>query len=425
MLDSKLLRNNKEVVEEALKKRGYKRDLTLWRNMEDSRKKLQVETEDMKSSLNRVSKEIGHLKEKKQDSSKLVKEASSLTTKVKEKSKELQEIIIQLERFSLEFPNIPDLDVPEGETEKDNLEIRSWGNIPNFSFKPKDHLEIGEILGGMDMEAASRITGARFSVLKSDLAKLHRSLIHFMLEMHTEQHGYQEVYLPYIVNADSLTGTGQLPKFKDDLFKLEGEQGYYLTSTGEIPVTNLLREQIVESKELPLKWVCHTPCFRREAGNYGKDTRGLMRVHQFEKVELFQAVEAKDSDQTLEELTSHAEVVMKSLEIPYRVVSLCAGDLGFSAAKTYDIEAWIPSQSCYREISSCTNFRDFQSRRMQARWRNSVNRKIELLHTLNGSGLAIGRTLIALLELNQKEDGSIKVPEALRDYIKKDKIESD
>ena len=272
------------------------------------------------------------------------------------------------------------------------------------------------------MEAGSRITGSRFTVLKSDLASLHRSLIQFMLDLHIKDHGYDELYVPYIVNADSLRGTGQLPKFKEDLFKVEGDANYYLISTAEVPVTNMLRDQIIDSKELPIKWVSHTPCFRREAGSYGKDNRGLMRVHQFEKVELVQVVEGSNSEQALEEITRHAEAVMQALEIPYRVVSLCSADLGFSAAKTYDIEAWIPSQSKYREISSCSNFRDFQSRRMRARWRNTESNRIELLHTLNGSGLAVGRTLLALLELNQREDGSVAIPEALRDYIKKDEL---
>ena len=422
MLDPKLLRNSPEVVDMALKKRGVDLDLSKWRDTDDSRKKIQAETEELQSSLNKVSKEIGNLKRKKLDSSSQEKEASFLTKKIKNLSRELQTILKDINMLALELPNIPDPDVPKGNSEKDNLEIRSWGRIPEFSFTPKDHLEIGEKLGGIDMEAASRIAGSRFSVLKSDVAKLHRSLIHFMLDMHTNKHSYEEVYVPYIINSESLIGTGQLPKFNEDLFKLSGKKDFYLTSTAEIPVTNLLRDKIVESKELPLKWVCHTPCFRSEAGSYGKDTRGIMRVHQFEKVELVQAVEAKDSEKTLESLTNHAEAVMKSLGIPYRVISLCAGDLGFSAAKTYDIEAWIPSLNCFREISSCSNFRDFQSRRMQARWRNTEGNKIELLHTLNGSGLAVGRTLLALLELNQNEDGSVNIPEVLRDYLKKDKI---
>ena len=425
MLDPKLLRNSPDIVNRALKKRGFETDLSIWQKLENSRKGLQADTEKMQASLNKISKEIGKLKNTKKDSSKREKEASALTKDIKENSSNLDSILQELNKFSLGIPNIPDLDVPEGNTEKDNKEIRSWGKIPEFSFEIRDHLEIGQLIGGIDMEAGSRVTGSRFSVLKSDLAGLHRALIQFMLETHICQHGYQEVYVPYIVNKDSLLGTGQLPKFEEDLFKLQGDQNYYLSSTAEIPVTNLLRDQIIDSKELPVKWVSHTPCFRSEAGSYGKDTRGLMRVHQFEKVELFQAVEGNSSEEALEEITSHAEAIMQSLEIPYRVVSLCSGDLGFSAAKTYDIEAWIPSQSKYREISSCSNFRDFQSRRMQARWKNVDQKKNELLHTLNGSGLAVGRTLLAILELNQLEDGSVKLPKVLKNYFPKDAISVD
>ena len=422
MLDPKLLRTSLDLVKTALKQRGFEADFKFWQELEDSRKRLQSDTEKMKASLNEVSKEIGQLKAVKKDSSKNEKKASKLTTEIKQKSSKLESILLELNEFSLGLPNIPDPDVPEGNSEEDNQEIRTWGKIPEFSFEAKDHMEIGRLTGGIDMEAGSRVTGSRFSVLKSDLASLHRALIQFMLETHIFEHGYQEVYVPYIVNKDSLVGTGQLPKFEDDLFKLHGDQNYYLASTAEIPVTNLLRDQIVDSKELPFKWVSHTPCFRSEAGSYGKDTRGLMRVHQFEKVELVQAVEGSNSEKALEDITSHAENIMQALEIPYRVVSLCTADLGFSAAKTYDIEAWIPSQSKYREISSCSNFRDFQSRRMQARWKNKEENKNELLHTLNGSGLAVGRTLLAILELNQLEDGSIKVPEALKHHFQKDKI---
>ena len=425
MLDPKLLRNSPDIVNRALKKRGFETDLSIWQKLENSRKGLQADTEKMQASLNKISKEIGKLKNTKKDSSKREKEASALTKDIKGNSSNLDSILQELNKFSLGIPNIPDLDVPEGNTEEDNKEIRSWGIIPEFSFEIRDHLEIGQLIGGIDMEAGSRVTGSRFSVLKSDLAGLHRALIQFMLETHICQHGYQEVYVPYIVNKDSLLGTGQLPKFEEDLFKLQGDQNYYLSSTAEIPVTNLLRDQIIDSKELPVKWVSHTPCFRSEAGSYGKDTRGLMRVHQFEKVELFQAVEGNSSEEALEEITSHAEAIMQSLEIPYRVVSLCSGDLGFSAAKTYDIEAWIPSQSKYREISSCSNFRDFQSRRMQARWKNVDQKKNELLHTLNGSGLAVGRTLLAILELNQLEDGSVKLPKVLKNYFHKDAISVD
>ena len=423
MLDPKLLRNTLSEVEAALKKRSFEADLVSWKKLEKARKGLQADTEKMKASLNVISKEIGKLKTAKKSTLNKEKEASNLTKDIKKKSTELDSILGELSNFNLGLPNIPDPDVPLGNSEEDNLEIKNWGKIPEFSFQPKDHIEIGQLTGGIDMEAGSRITGSRFSVLKSDIASLHRSLIQFMLDLHIKDHGYEELYVPYIVNSDSLKGTGQLPKFEEDLFKIESKEDYYLTSTAEVPVTNMLRNQIIDSKDLPIKWVSHTPCFRSEAGSYGKDTRGIMRLHQFEKVELVQAVEADESEKSLEELTFHAEVVMSSLNIPYRIVSLCAGELGFGAAKTYDIEAWIPSQNCFREVSSCTNFRDFQSRRMQARWRNNENKKIELLHTLNGSGLAVGRTLLAILELNQMEDGSVNIPEALREYIKKDKLD--
>lgn len=422
MLDPKLLRNSLELVETALQKRRFEVDLKIWKKLETSRKNLQSDTEKMKASLNTLSKEIGKLKAEKKDSSKKEKEASVLTKEIKEKSLVLDSILQKLKEFNLGLPNIPDSDVPDGNSEKDNKEIRVWGNKPDFSFKPKDHLELGKLIGGIDMDAGSRITGSRFSVLKSDLAALQRSLIQFMLEMHIKNHGYQELYVPYIVNTDSLTGTGQLPKFERDLFKIKGEENYYLSPTAEVPISNMLKNQILESKELPIKWVSHTPCFRREAGNYGRDMKGIMRVHQFEKVELVQIVEANNSEEALEEITMHAEAVMQALEIPYRVVSLCSGDLGFSAAKTYDIEAWIPSQLEYREISSCSNFRDFQSRRIRARWKNTEENKNEFVNTLNGSGLALGRTLLAILELNQLEDGSVRVPEALKEHFKKDKI---
>ena len=423
MIDPKLLRNSLSEVEVALKKRSFEADLASWKKLENVRKELQADTEKMKASLNIISKEIGKLKGAKKSTLNKERDASNLTKDIKKKSSELDSILGQINNFNLGLPNIPDPDVPLGNSEEDNLEIKNWGKIPEFSFQPKDHIEIGQLTGGIDMEAGSRITGSRFSVLKSDIASLHRSLIQFMLDLHIKEHGYEELYVPYIVNSDSLKGTGQLPKFEEDLFKIESKEDYYLTSTGEVPITNMLRNQIIDSKDLPIKWVSHTPCFRSEAGSYGKDTRGIMRLHQFEKVELVQAVEAGESEKSLEELTLHAEAVMRLLQIPYRIVSLCAGELGFGAAKTYDIEAWIPSQNCFREVSSCTNFRDFQSRRMQARWRNNEDKKIELIHTLNGSGLAVGRTLLAILELNQMEDGSVNIPEALREYVKKDKID--
>ena len=422
MLDPKIIRNDLHLVEDSLKKRDLKADLPTLKKLEGVRKGLQSDTEKLQASLNKISKEIGKLKGAKKSSKEKEKEASALTKEIKKKSLKLDSTLEDLNKLVLELPNIPDLDVPVGSSENDNIEIRSWGKIPEFSFKPKNHIEIGQLTDGIDMEAGSRITGSRFSVLKSDIAGLHRALTQFMLDMHIKDHGYEELYVPYIVNTDSLIGTGQLPNFGEDLFKLEGSENYFLSPTGEVPISNMLNNQVIDSKELPIKWVSHTPCFRSEAGSYGKDTKGIMRLHQFEKVELVQVVEGSNSEKALEELTIHAEAVMKALEIPYRVVSLCTADLGFSAAKTYDIEAWVPSQAKYREISSCSNFRDFQSRRMKARWKNAETNKNELVHTLNGSGLAVGRTLLAILELNQLEDGSVKVPEALREYFNKKEI---
>ncbi len=419
MLDPQIIRNDLHLVEDSLKKRSLKANLSSIKKLEGVRKGLQSDTEKLQASLNKISKEIGNLKGAKESSKEKEEEASVLTKEIKKKSSKLDSTLKELHNLFLKLPNIPDPDVPVGSSEDDNIEIRNWGKIPEFSFKPKDHIEIGQLVDGIDMESGSRITGSRFSVLKSDIAGLHRALTQFMLEMHIKDHGYQELYVPYIVSSDSLVGTGQLPKFGEDLFKLEGPDNYFLSPTGEVPISNMLKDQVIDSKELPIKWVSHTPCFRSEAGSYGKDTRGIMRLHQFEKVELVQVVEGGNSENALEELTNHAEAVMRALEIPYRVVSLCTADLGFSAAKTYDIEAWIPSQAKYREISSCSNFRDFQSRRMKARWKNAEKNKNELVHTLNGSGLAVGRTLLALLELNQLEDGSVKVPKALRGYFDK------
>jgi len=422
MLDPKIIRNDLHLVEDSLKKRSLKANLSSIKKLEGVRKGLQSDTEKLQASLNNISKEIGSLKGAKESSKEKEAEASVITKEIKKKASKLNSTLEDLNNLVLELPNIPDLDVPLGSSEDDNVEIRSWGNIPKFSFEPKDHIEIGRLVDGIDMESGSRITGSRFSVLKSDIAGLHRALTQFMLDMHVKDHGYEELYVPYIVSSDSLIGTGQLPKFGEDLFKLEGSDNYFLSPTGEVPISNMLKDQVIDSKELPIKWVSHTPCFRSEAGSYGKDTKGIMRLHQFEKVELVQVVEGSNSEKALEELTKHAEAVMKALKIPYRVVSLCTADLGFSAAKTYDIEAWIPSQKKYREISSCSNFKDFQSRRLKARWKNAEKNKNELVHTLNGSGLAVGRTLLAILELNQLEDGSVKVPEALKGYFNKKEI---
>tara|TARA_B100001250_G_scaffold235941_1_gene202678 strand:+ start:34 stop:1308 length:1275 start_codon:yes stop_codon:yes gene_type:complete len=424
MLDLKRLKKDPKSVADNLKKRGFKLDLDAWTHLETSRKSLQSDTENLQAELNEISKEIGILKKEGSDSSKLEKKAGEITSAIKSQSKDLNSVLDEVDKFISSIPNLIDDDVPEGNDEEDNLELRVSGDIRNFDFTPKDHLELGSNLGLIDMESGVKITGARFAVLNGDLARLQRSLINFMIDIHTKEHNYEEVYVPYIVNSESLFGTGQLPKFEEDLFKLEGKENFYLTSTAEVPVTNLFRDEILDSKTLPVKFVCHTPCFRSEAGSYGLDTKGVMRLHQFEKVELVQAVEDKDSDNALEELTGHAEEILKRLELPYRVVTLCSGDIGFSAAKTHDIEVWIPSQNKYREISSCSNFRDFQARRMKARWKNPSSNKTEFLNTLNGSGLALSRTVLAIMENFQQKDGSITIPEALRDYFGSNKISS-
>lgn len=421
MLDIKLIRSNPEAIANSLKKKGYIFNLKEWEGLESARKSLQLDTETMQADLNAISKEIGVLKKSDQNSDEAEKAAAEISTGIKKKSAELDILLNQITEITFNIPNVPDEDVPFGKDESENQEIRKWGEPKELDFKTLDHLELGKIHNGIDMELGVKIAGSRFSLLRSDFAKLQRSLINFMLDTHTQEHGYEELYVPFIVNKDSLIGTGQLPKFEEDLFKLEGDQSFYLTSTAEVPVTNVLRDVILDSKELPIKYVAHTPCFRSEAGSYGKDTKGLMRLHQFEKVELVQAVEESDSEQSLEELTSHAENILQKLELPYRVVNLCGGDLGFSSAKTYDLEAWIPSQSKYREISSCSNFRTFQARRLQARWRDN-SEKPEMLSTINGSGLALSRTLLALLENFQEKDGTISIPDALRNHFGSDKI---
>ena len=421
MLDPKLLRKNTSDVISNLKKRGYQFEESTWNELETKRKELQGLTEDLQSQLNYISKEIGIAKKNSEDTSKLQETASKITNQIKEKSKDLDQLLEKLDEFVLSIPNMIDEDVPIGEDENANVEIRRFGDPRDFSFSPVDHLILGNDQE-IDMEAGVKITGSRFKVLKNDIAHLQRALINLMLDTHVSEHGYEEIYVPYIVNKESLIGTGQLPKFEEDLFKIDGKSNFYLTPTAEIPVTNLLRDEILDSEKLPVKYVCHTPCFRSEAGSYGKDTKGIMRLHQFEKVELFQAVEASDSEESLEELTSHAENILKKLELPYRVVSLCSGDIGFSAAKTYDLEVWVPSQEEYREISSCSNFRDFQARRMKARWRHKTDKTTELLNTINGSGLALSRTVLALLENYQESDGSVTIPDALRSYMGKSKI---
>lgn len=416
MLDPKLLRSNISAVAEKLSCRGFVLDSNLFIAWEEQRKSLQVDTQELQNIRNQRSKEIGMAKGRGEDIEPLKKAVDEVTSSLKEKEQKLAEIQEQLHNWIMHVPNIPHESVPPGKTEEDNIVERTWGDIPAFDFEIKDHVDIGDGLGQMDFEAAAKLTGSRFVVLHQDIALLHRALIQFMLNMHTRAHGYQEVYVPYMVNPASLTGTGQLPKFKEDLFEINTESGYHLIPTAEVPVTNLWRDEIANSEQLPLKYVCHTPCFRSEAGSYGKDTRGLIRQHQFEKVELVQLVHPDLSWQAFDELTSHAEAVLQALELPYRVVTLCGGDLGFSAAKTYDLEVWLPAQNCYREISSCSNFLDFQARRMKARWRDKDG-KPQLLHTLNGSGLAVGRTLVAILENYQQKDGSVRVPDTLIPYM--------
>ena len=421
MLDPKVLRKDTAKVIQNLKRRGYVFDESLWNELEEKRKKLQGFTEEQQSELNDLSKAIGIGKKNSEDTSDIQNQATKLTTTIKELSSELESLLEKIDNFVLSIPNLIDEDVPDGADETENIEIRKEGEPRAFAFTVKDHLEIGRN-HEIDMEAGVRITGSRFKVLRNDIAHLQRALINFMIDTHVDEHGYEEVYVPYIVNKDSLLGTGQLPKFEEDLFKINNESNFYLTSTAEVPVTNLFRDEILESKLLPLKYVSHTPCFRSEAGSYGKDTRGIMRLHQFEKVELVQAVEATDSDDALEELTNHAENILKKLELPYRVVSLCSGDIGFSSSKTYDLEVWVPSQEAYREISSCSNFRDFQARRLKARWKDTNGKKTQLINTLNGSGLALSRTVLAILENYQESDGSVTIPDALRSYIGKESI---
>jgi len=417
MLDQKLVRNNLQEVADKLIKKGFKLDVAKLNSLEESRKQLQIDTENLQSERNSKSKEIGKLKAQGEDTTGVMAAVSAFGTQLDAKKIELKEVQDRLNIMLMEIPNIPHESVPPGEDEEDNQEVLTWGQKPSFNFTVKDHVDLGEGLGGLDFGAAIKVTGARFMVLKGPLARLHRALIQFMLNSHIHEHDYEEVYVPYLVNADSLRGTGQLPKFEEDLFKVPGERDLYLIPTAEVPVTNLVRGEIVDANKLPLRFTCHTPCFRSEAGSHGRDTRGLVRQHQFEKVEMVQMVRPSESTVALEELTGHAENILKSLGLAYRKVILCGGDLGFSAIKTYDLEVWLPGQDKYREISSCSNMGDFQARRMQARWRNPETGKPELLHTLNGSGLAVGRTLLAILENYQQADGSVLVPEALAPYM--------
>jgi len=417
MLDIKLLRNDLEAVAKELAKRGFKLDTKAFQSLEDKRKTLQTATQDLQNERNTRSKLIGQAKAKGEDIQPLLAEVADLGDKLKSAEHELSALQAEIDEIVMGLPNLLDASVPEGKTEEDNIEVSKWGEPPSFDFDVKDHVDLGAKDGLMDFEAASKITGSRFVVMRDGMARMHRALIQFMLNTHTAEHGYKEIYVPYIVNEDSMFGTGQLPKFAEDSFKIEGEQNYYLIATAEIPVTNIVRDEILDAEQLPMLYTAHTPCFRSEAGSYGRDTRGLIRQHQFEKVELLQFVKPEDSEQALENLVGHAEAILQKLELPYRKVVLCAGDTGFSAHKTYDLEVWLPAQNTYREISSCSNMKDFQARRMQARFRNPETKKPELLHTLNGSGLAVGRTLVAILENYQNEDGSIRVPSVLQPYM--------
>lgn len=421
MLDPQLLRNDLEAVAEKLSIRNMTLDVEEIQQLEEKRKTIQVKTEELQALRNSKSKEIGKLKSKGEDAQAVMEEVASIKQQLDESAAELDEIKFNVNKLVAGIPNIPHESVPSGTTEDDNEEVRKWGTPKKFDFEPKDHVDLGEALGLIDFETATKITSSRFVVMHRGIAKLHRAIIQLMLDTHSDEHGYDEVNVPYLVNADSCLGTGQLPKFEEDLFHIR-EHGLYLIPTAEVPVTNIARDEIINSDELPKKFVCHSPCFRSEAGSYGKDTRGMIRQHQFEKVEMVQLVKPGTSYEALEELTGHAENILQKLELPYRVVTLCGGDLGFSASKTYDIEVWLPGQNKYREISSCSNFVDFQARRMKARWRNPETNKPELLHTLNGSGLAVGRTLIAVMENYQDKDGNITIPEALRPYMNNEAV---
>ena len=417
MLDPRCYRQDLDATEAALARRGYALDRARLNALETRRKALQIEVEGLRNSRNTISRQVGQAKARGEPVEPILAEVAELGSRLEAGEAALRELQAELDAFLLEIPNLPQAAVPDGRSEADNQELRRWGEPRAFDFPIKDHVELGAPGGRLDFAAASTITGARFTVLRGAYARLQRALTQFMLDLHTRRHGYEEVYVPYLVNAASLTGTGQLPKFEQDLFRLAGDPGWYLIPTAEVPVTNLAREQIFDLALLPMRLVAHTPCYRSEAGAYGRDVRGMIRQHQFEKVELVQFATPEQSAAQLEELTGHAEAVLQALELPYRVMALCAGDMGFAAARTYDLEVWLPSQGQYREISSCSNFEAFQARRLQARYRNPATGKPEPLHTLNGSGLAVGRTLVALLENHQQADGSIAVPAALRPYL--------
>ncbi len=418
MIDPKLLRTDLPGVVRNLARRGFVLDEARIAALEDERKRAQIDADRVRAERNANAKAVGSAKGRGQDASALLARGEQLTHELAQVDVALAAVQGELDALQLGLPNLLHASVPDGRDESANREVRRWGEPRRFEFKPQDHVALGEGLGGMDFEAAARIAGARFVVLRNQVAHLHRALAQFMLDLHTTEHGYTEIYAPYMVNAAALVGTNQLPKFEEDLFAIRGEQRYYLIPTAEVPVTNLVREQILEAGSLPLKFVCHTPCFRSEAGSAGKDTRGMIRNHQFDKVELVQIVTPDSSYAAHEELTTHAQTVLERLAIPYRTVALCAGDIGFGSAKTYDLEVWLPSQDRYREISSCSNFEAFQARRMQARWRNPATGKPEPVHTLNGSGVAVGRALVAVLENYQNADGSITVPAVLQPYMR-------
>lgn len=418
MIDPKEIRSDIHKVAKQLARRGFTLDTKVLTALDEKRKGVQVRTQDLQAKRNASAKAIGEVKARGEDPALLIAEVANLGDELREAENQLDAVQEQLNDILMGIPNLPHESTPDGRDENDNVEVRRWGEPRTFDFEPKDHVDVGEALEQLDFETATKLTGSRFVVMSGPVARMHRALIQFMLDLHTDEHGYTESYVPYIVNADSLTGTGQLPKFEEELFKLHGEQDFYLIPTAEVPLTNIVRDVIVATDTMPRKYVAHTPCFRSEAGSYGKDTRGMIRQHQFEKVELVQVVRPEESYTALEELTAHAEEVLKRLQLPYRVMALCAGDMGFSAAKTYDLEVWLPGQKKYREISSCSNFEDFQARRMRARWRNPETGKPELVHTVNGSGLAIGRTLVAVLENYQNADGSVTVPEPLRTYMR-------
>lgn len=417
MLDPQLLRDNPELVAHSLAARGFVFDVSHFKKLEEQRKILQVATQNLQNERNSRSKEIGQAKARGENIDSLLLGVDKLGQELEEKKISLEQILHEIDTIMLSLPNIPHPSVPNGENESENVEIRRWGEAPIFDFEPCSHDELGEALGQLDFALAGKITGSRFVLMKDNLARLHRALIQFMLNTHVAEHGYQEIYVPYMVNAASLKGTGQLPKFENDLFKLQGEDNYYLIPTAEIPVTNTVRDSIVSSDALPIKYTCHSPCFRSEAGSYGRDTKGMIRQHQFEKVELVWITAPEASYDALETLTQHAESILQRLYLPYRVVALCTGDLGPNAAKTYDLEVWLPSQNTYREISSCSNTESFQARRMKARFRHPETDEMVLVHTLNGSALAVGRTLVAILENYQNKDGSIRVPDVLKPYM--------